>query len=122
LRQQTVGDEQREVGVHVTGRLDSRVERLLNQLPDGIAVRPDDHAAFHRRVVGELSTPDDVEIPPEKSCERGVISVTNDSFSGLGIGFFQKDKDTKGDSGHKGSILSKTSTMWHCHRASSRSG
>jgi hypothetical protein len=26
----------------------------------------------------------------------------------LGIGFFQKDKDTKGDGEHKGSILSKT--------------
>ena len=44
-------------------RLDLAVERLLNQLPDGIAVRPDDHAALDRRVVGELRAADDVEVP-----------------------------------------------------------
>ena len=79
LHQQALGNEQREVRVDVAGRLEPRVERLLDQLPDRVAVRPDDHAALDRRVVGQLRAADDVEVPAaEKSCERGVISVTNE--------------------------------------------
>ena len=63
LHQQALGNEQREVRVDVPGRLEPRVERLLDQLPDGVAVRTDDHAALDRRVVGQLGAADDVEIP-----------------------------------------------------------
>ena len=47
------------------------IERLLNQLPDRVAVRPDDHAALDRRVVGELRAPDDVEVPPREVLRAG---------------------------------------------------
>ena len=39
------------------------VELPLDLLPDGVAVRADDHAALHGRVVGQLGLADDVEIP-----------------------------------------------------------
>ena len=63
LHQQAFGNEQREVRVDVPGRLEAAVERLLDQLPDGVAVRPDHHAALDRRVVGQLGAADDVEVP-----------------------------------------------------------
>ena len=63
LRQQALGDEQRKVRVHVAGGLDAAIERLLDQLPDRIAVRADDHAALDGRIVGELCAADDVQIP-----------------------------------------------------------
>jgi len=63
LVEQAFRYEQREVRVDVAGGLDPLVEGLLDQLPDGVAVRPDDHAALDRRVVGELRPPDDVEVP-----------------------------------------------------------
>ena len=44
-------------------RLDPRIERLLDQLPDRVAVRPDDHAPLDGRIVGELRAADDVEVP-----------------------------------------------------------
>ena len=43
--------------------LNRSIEALLDQLPDGVAVRPDDHAALDRRVVGQLGASDDVEVP-----------------------------------------------------------
>ena len=46
--------------------LKRRSSALLDQLPDGVAVRPDRHAALDRRVVGELRAPDDVEVPPRE--------------------------------------------------------
>ena len=63
LHQEARRNEQRKVGVDVAGRLEPLVERLLDQLPDRIAVRTDRHAALDRRVIGELRAPDDVEIP-----------------------------------------------------------
>ena len=60
---QALGNEQREVRVDVPGLLEAPIEILLNQLPDGVAVRTDDHAALDRRVVGQLRAPDDVQIP-----------------------------------------------------------
>ena len=47
------------------------VERLLDQLPDRVAVRPDDHAALDGRVVGQLRAADDVEIPAGKVLRAG---------------------------------------------------
>ncbi len=61
--QQALGNQQREVRVHVAARLDAAIQLLLNQLPDGVAVRPDDHEALDRRIVGQFRLPDDVQIP-----------------------------------------------------------
>ncbi len=71
LLQKALGNEQREIRVHVPGRLDAAVERLLNQLPDRIAVRPDDHATLDRRVVGELRALDDVQVPTREVFRAG---------------------------------------------------
>ena len=46
--------------------LEALVEQALDVLPDRVAVRPDDHAALDRRVVGQLGAADDVEIPARK--------------------------------------------------------
>ena len=53
---------------------------LLDQLPDGVAVRADDHAALDRRVVGQLRRRTTSRYQREKSSDWGVISVTNASF------------------------------------------
>ncbi len=82
LVQEAFGNEQREVRVHVAGRLDPRIERLLNQLPDRVAVRPDDHAALDRRVVGQLRAADDVEVPA-----REVLRARRD-FGDERVGLF----------------------------------
>jgi hypothetical protein len=63
LHEQPLGDEEREVGVHVARRLEAPIEGLLDELPDRIGVRPDHHAALHGRVVGQLRAPDDVQVP-----------------------------------------------------------
>ena len=58
------GDEQREGGVLVSGGLEALVEVALDRLPDGEAVRPDDHAALHDvGRLGELGLGDDVLVP-----------------------------------------------------------
>ena len=46
LLQETLRDQQREIHVLVAGGLETVVELALQQLPDGIAVGFDDHAAF----------------------------------------------------------------------------
>ena len=61
--QEALRDEQREVGVLVAGVLEHLVERALHLLPDGVAVRPDDHAAAHRAVVGQLGPGDQLVVP-----------------------------------------------------------
>jgi hypothetical protein len=38
LREEALGDEQREVGVDVAGRLEAAVEVALDRLPDGVAL------------------------------------------------------------------------------------
>ena len=52
-----------KVRVDVAGRLEAIVELPLDVLPDRVAVRPDDHAALDRRVVGQLRLADDIQIP-----------------------------------------------------------
>src|SRR5262249_26116188 len=56
-------DEEREIRVLMPGFLEHAVERLLHVLPQGIAVRPDDHAALDARVLGELRLCNDVVVP-----------------------------------------------------------
>src|SRR5260370_38274053 len=62
--EKTQGDEEREVGVLVTGRLEALVEPLLHLLPDRVPVRLDDHApADHFGGLGEVTLADDVLVP-----------------------------------------------------------
>src|SRR5439155_23865094 len=63
LREVAHRDEEREVSVLVAARFDHVVERALHQLPDAVAVRPDDHAAAHRRIIGQLGLGNDVAVP-----------------------------------------------------------
>ena len=63
LGQEAQGDEEREVGVHVPRGLEAVVELALHLLPDAVAVRADDHAAAHGRVLGQLRLLDDVLVP-----------------------------------------------------------
>jgi hypothetical protein len=63
LGEEALGDEQREVGVRVPGVLEHPVEGPLHLLPDGIAVRLDDHAAADVAVLGQPGVLHDIEIP-----------------------------------------------------------
>ncbi len=63
LLQERQRDEQRKVGVLVARRLEHVVEGPLHVLPERVAPRPDDHAAAHRRVLGEVRARDDLLIP-----------------------------------------------------------
>ena len=63
LLEQRARHEQREVDVLVAGALDVAVQLVAHRFPDREAVRPDDHAAAHRRVVGQLRLEDDVVVP-----------------------------------------------------------
>jgi hypothetical protein len=62
-REITLGDEQREIGILVSGFLEHLVERPLHLLPDGIPVGTDHHAAADRAVIGQLGTSDDLVVP-----------------------------------------------------------
>src|SRR6266699_1780328 len=63
LREVAHRDEEWEVRVLVAARLNHVIERALHQLPDAVAVRPDDHAAAHRRIIGQLGLGNDVAVP-----------------------------------------------------------
>ena len=67
LLEQAHRDQQREVEVLVPGRLEPVVERALQQLPDGVAVRPDDHRAPCRAVLGQLGALHDLDVPGRES-------------------------------------------------------
>ncbi len=61
--EQPFGDEQREIGVLVSGGFEAPVELRHDELPDRIAVWPHDDAAAHGRVVGELRLETDLRVP-----------------------------------------------------------
>jgi hypothetical protein len=82
LRQQAFRNEQRKVRVQVAGRLDAHIKGLLDQLPNRIAVRADDHAAFDRRIVSQLGAADHVQIPARE------VLRTGSNFSDEGFGLF----------------------------------
>ncbi len=63
LREEAHRDQQREVQVLVAGRLEAVVERALGQLPDGVAVRTDDHRPTRGAMLGQLGAPDDLDVP-----------------------------------------------------------
>jgi hypothetical protein len=63
LGEERFGNEEGKVGVDVAGVLEHAIEGPLHFLPDGEAVRLDDHAAAHVGVLGQAGVLDDVEIP-----------------------------------------------------------
>ncbi len=54
LRQEALGNEQREIGVEMTRRLEHLVQGRLHVLPDGVTGRADDHASADGAVVRQL--------------------------------------------------------------------
>lgn len=57
------GDEQGEVGIGVAGVLEALVQVLLDEFPDGVAPRLDDHAAAHFGVFRHVGSLDDLLVP-----------------------------------------------------------
>jgi hypothetical protein len=56
-------DEEREVDVLVTGRLDALVEGALDRLPERVTVRLDHHRAADRRVLGQSGAANHLAVP-----------------------------------------------------------
>src|SRR6187431_2093910 len=56
-------NEQRKIGVLVTGRFELPVEAALNVLPNAVAPRLDHHAAAYIRVLGKVRLANDLLIP-----------------------------------------------------------
>ena len=56
-------NEEREVGVLVTGLLEHSVQDVLHFLPYGVSVGFDDHAAAHGGLLGEIRLDDQVVVP-----------------------------------------------------------
>jgi hypothetical protein len=56
-------NEQRKVGVLVSGGFEHAVQHGLHPLPERVAPRFDDHAPAHLRVLGQIRRPDDLLIP-----------------------------------------------------------
>ena len=63
LARNDLGMKSGKVGVDVAGVLEHAIEGPLHLLPDGVAVRLDDHAAAHVGVLRQAGVLDDVEIP-----------------------------------------------------------
>jgi hypothetical protein len=61
--QPALGDEQREVDVLRTRRLDAHVHLCLDALPNGVSVRPDHHRAADRTRLGERRLREHLLIP-----------------------------------------------------------
>jgi len=61
--QKALRDEQREIRVLVAGRLETAIQAALDAFPQLVAVRLDDHAAAHRRIVGQVGLLHDIGIP-----------------------------------------------------------
>ena len=63
LVDKTAWNQQRERHILMTRGLEAAVERLLDVLPKCPSVRAHDHAAPHRRVIGELRLDDQLVVP-----------------------------------------------------------
>ena len=64
-------NEHRKCHILMAGGLKTAVEGLLDVLPERPAVRPNDHAAANRRVVGELRFQDELVVPFGKVLRAG---------------------------------------------------
>jgi hypothetical protein len=107
--QQALGNEEREVRVDVTGRFEAFVERLLNQLPDRVAVRPNHHTALDGRIVGELGAAHDVQIPLREILRAGRDLRHEGVFAALVLLFGDDLSDLRvvvgRDGAHVGDVL-----------------
>src|SRR3989339_2078298 len=56
-------DQQRKIGIYVPGFFKPAVQPGLHGFPNGVAIRPDDHAALDGGVVGQFPCLDNVLIP-----------------------------------------------------------
>ena len=63
LREEGLGDEQREIGVLMPRILEHLVQRVVHLLPNGIAVGFDDHTSAYGRVFGQPGLHDQVVVP-----------------------------------------------------------
>ena len=71
----TTWNEQREVGIEYSGFLEAGIHELLNIFPDGVAIRPNDHAAAHRSIVSQFCLTYYLVIPLRK-----IIVLVDDIF------------------------------------------
>ncbi len=63
LLEEAQGEQQREVDVLVTRRLEAIVEGTLDVLPYRVAMRLDDHRALGHAVLGHAGALDDLDVP-----------------------------------------------------------
>ena len=73
-------NEEREVGVHVAGLLEHRVEVALDVLPQGVTPRLDNHAAADGAVLRQVGVLDDLKVPLR------VVFGAGRRDGGLGLG------------------------------------
>ena len=73
-------DEEREVGVHVAGLLEHRVEVAVDVLPEGVTPRLDHHATTDRAVLGQVGVLDHLQIP------LGIVILAGRGDGGLRFG------------------------------------
>ena len=73
-------DEEREVGVHVAGLLEHRVEVAVDVLPERVTPRLDHHATADRAVLGQVGVLDHLQIP------LGVVFLAGRGDGGLRFG------------------------------------
>ena len=66
LLDKVLGNEERKRDILMTRRLEAAVERLLDVLPERPTVGAHDHAAAHRRVIGELGAQYELVVPLRK--------------------------------------------------------
>ena len=66
LRQITQRNEERKVGVAMSGGAEHGIELALHVFPNAVSPRPDHHAATHVRRLGQLRRPDHLLIPLRK--------------------------------------------------------
>ena len=53
-----------EVCIFMPSLLETAVKVLLEELPQSIAIWPNDHCSTDRSIAGQLSFPDNIYIPP----------------------------------------------------------
>ena len=63
LREERLGDEQREIGVLMPRILKHLVQRVVHLLPDGIAIGFDDHTTAYGRILGQPRLHDQIVVP-----------------------------------------------------------
>ena len=90
LGEERFGNEEGKIRVDVARVLEHAIEGALHLLPDGVAVRLDDHAAAHVGVLRQAGVLDDVEIPL-----RIIFAAWGDDF-GHCDGSFTKEPASPG--------------------------